>query len=338
MATKPLKSIKFPGLDDTYIVPNGTQTVTFEWADRWYWNRDRYPIEPNTMIIADFGGLLEQLGPITSEMAKLHHIYDWDGDSYPVISNKVSVPADFFAAKHAFFYTEGSFYLLDMIPAVNNGINVGVGHTADAHYLYDPQNNSDMISRKTPILVGLMESTNKSEQGVEAFVNREKPITANLEIGSINAPGGLIAQQPHDFDIYGDDEPPYIQVSDTAIRLQGYINSDEEGIRDWGYSDWTINNEGESLTLDSKGYSRAIIISDNGTIFADEGCFQTRAGNIETENGNFISGEGNIEVGGNVYAGTPTSTLRRIPHTYYGTTPPDNALGVDGDVYIMYSV
>jgi hypothetical protein len=46
---------------------------------------------------------------------------------------------------------------------------------------------------------------------------------------------------------------------------------------------------------------------------------------------------GDIVSGNNMMAyDSYHATQRRIPHTYYGTTPPDNELGVDGDVYIMY--
>ena len=327
MATKPLKSIKFPGLDDTYIVPTGTQTVTFEWSgERWSWNRDRYPIEPNTMIIAEFADLYESTDPITAEKATLHYIYDWDGDPYQVIANKSSVPQDFFQAKHAFFYAENNFYLLDMIPAVNNGVNVGVGHTADAHHLYSPGDDSG-TPRETPILVGLMESTNKSEKGVEAFVNREKPITANLETGTIVAPGGLTIHQNNPD--HGLDSDMFLSIQNEHIRWAGTSNwSDNIG-------DWYIYNNGTSLEIGenyNNPFGKILKLDYSGSIYTDDGTF-------ETQHGDFVSQHGSVYVPhGNVYASDSSDFARRIPHTYYGTTPPSDSLGVDGDVYIMYSV
>jgi hypothetical protein len=131
--------------------------------------------------------------------------FEINGKVYGVTQNKISVQEDFLLYKHLYHFDGEAFELLETIPSINNGINVSVGHTADARYLYDPEADKNMSI--TPLLVGLM-TEYKSTEEVKAFVNREKPITANLEFGSITAPGGLIIQQPHDFDIYGDEEPP----------------------------------------------------------------------------------------------------------------------------------
>lgn len=282
-----------------YIPLSGTSELTlyYDWNNYSNWYNESSILTPGNVIVEFIpidGGDFTNYQNITG--------FEINGKVYEVTQNKISVQEDFLLYKHLYYFNGEAFELLETIPSINNGINVSVGHTADARFLYAEAAKNMSI---TPLLVGLM-TEYKSTPEVKAFVNKEKPITANLIDGSIIAPGGIHAEGMNP-----NDERGQTMVYDS----QGIIHLNQNGYND--YEMWFNSNH-----IKLRDASSEVKMLQIGTTTDNREMFY---------NGNIVSGN-NMMAYDSYHA-----TQRRIPHTYYGTTPPDNALGVDGDVYIMYS-
>lgn len=285
-----------------YIPLSGTSELTlyYDWNHCSNWYNESSTLNPGNIIV--------EFIPVDSgDFTNYQNItgFEINGKVYGVTQNKISVQEDFLLYKHLYHFDGEAFELLETIPSINNGINVSVGHTADARYLYDPEADKNMSI--TPLLVGLM-TEYKSTPEVKAFVNKEKPILANLTTGQIDAPGGLHTAG-HDWQGSYNQEITYDATGITYEKNQGVYESYNMAFLPTSIKIHDTNNEIKFLEIDTT------IGDDNPELFY--------TGNIVARLG--------------LYAEDTTGSERRIPHTYYGTTPPDNELGVDGDVYIMYS-
>ena len=284
-----------------YIPLNGTSELTLYYDENHYshWYNEYGALTPGNVII-------EFAFPSDGDFTDCQNVtkFEIGGTIYKVKQNKKSVQTDFFDYRHLYHFDGETFELLETIPSINNGINVSVGHTADARYLYDPE--ADKERSITPLLVGLM-TEYKSTPEVKAFVNKEKPITANLIDGSIIAPGGIHAEGINPNGDYG---------QTIVYNSQGIIHQNQHGYED--YEMWFNSNH-----IKLRDASSAIKMLQIGTTIDNREMFY---------NGDIVSGNNMMAYD------SYHDTQRRIPHTYYGTTPPSDSLGVDGDVYIMYSV
>lgn len=294
-----------------YIPLSGTSELTLYYDQNHYsnWYNEYGTLIPGNVII-EFAFTSDGDSTNCQNVTK----FEIGGTAYKVKQNKKLVQTDFFDYRHLYHFDGETFELLETIPSINNGINVSVGHTADARYLYDPEADKEMSI--TPLLVGLM-TEYKSTPEVKAFVNREKPITANLETGTIIAPGGIEMNGINDDSyntqcIYYNSQGIHYRDFDSGRNYDIYLNPSQIKIVDQ-YSGI------KHLQMDM-GPDRELFI--NGPVKLS----------------NDIEAQGSIYTDNDVYALDSTGSSRRIPHTYYGTTPPSDSLGQDGDVYIMYSV
>lgn len=299
------------------------QTIVFTFTnfdEPWVFDSSSFTMQSHYLALGKFtaykiddDGDLQEVSPSDH---KFYQAIDQNtGRAYALhtTNDLGGAPAQFFDIPHLIYFSNSNIYVLDSIPYLPlEGITVKSGHTADAHYLYhaeDYANNLDQ-NKVTPILIGVMKNYEGTSNNITAFINREKPIEANLEYGTISAPGGMST--------YGENDN-WGNNQNILYSNQGIFYFDLDNSQDY----YIYFNPSEIKIYD--GY--------NGMK-----CLQMNTSGGETFLNGSIATSGSIESQTNLYANSNVySQGYRLPRVYYGTSEPDDNDGEDGDIYIMYS-
>lgn len=197
-------------------------------------------------------------------------------------------------ATYTFVYDGTSFQLIGDINEVNNGITMSPANDTDYH----------------PLLIAAAQGPETLDsdavKSMLAVTNPEKEITATINIGRLNAPGGFYA---HGGSATDGNETRAIYNS-TGIGMLGNFEGGS-------YSQWSIYPDTDgNLIFNGVGDNGNVAMSLN---LIDETLYVSNASI------NYLS---SYQV---------TQNGRRVPNLYYGTTKPTSDIGVNGDIYIMYS-
>lgn len=192
-------------------------------------------------------------------------------------------------------YDGSSFQLIGDINEVNNGISMTAAYDTNYH----------------PLLIAAAQGPqdfdeNNFTKSMLAVTNPDAEITASIDIGRLNAPGGLYAHTGRAVD---------------ANETRATYNS--EGIKLWGnfntgtYSEWSIYPDAAGNLVfngvGDMGYAQMHLNLENDTLYANNASIA------------------------HVYAYEIQQNGNRVPNLFYGTTKPTSDIGQNGDIYIMYS-